>query len=210
MVYTWAAIPSNGGSRAAWGAGWNRPYSDWRGVPRRHGHLSHSRTLRHCPSRPASLSGSGVGEGISLLILSVYELVPSTTLQLEGEHGQRQENLAAFAYLDSHSRRRCSRHRHCQCRRHPRSGLICPIPVLPLSAGLLSVLSAAGASLLASPQLSTSTELSASGGPVRRQHRQTIEPTGAEQLAGSALQSATASILSTAAALLKDVRAPAA
>src|SRR6202022_1852594 len=86
---------------------------------------------------------------------------------------------------------------------------LCPIPVLPLSAKL-SVLSAATASLLAGPQLYTSTELYASGGPVGRQHRQTIEPTGAERLAGSALQSTTASILSIAAALLKDVRAPAA
>jgi hypothetical protein len=72
-----------------------------------------------------------------------------------------------------------------------------------------SVLSAAGASLPAGPQLYTSTDLHASGGPVRRQHRQTIEPTGAEPIAGTAGQSTTASILSTAAALLKDVRAPA-
>ena len=75
---------------------------------------------------------------------------------------------------------------------------------------LQSVLSAAGASLPAGPQLYTSTDLHPSGGPVRRQHRQTIEPTGAEPLAGTAGQSTTASILSTAAALLKDVRAPAA
>ena len=46
--------------------------------------------------------------------------------------------------------------------------------LLPLSARLLSVLSAAGADLLAGPQLSTSTELYASGGPIRRQHCQTI------------------------------------
>jgi hypothetical protein len=74
--------------------------------------------------------------------------------------------------------------------------------------GVLSVLSAAGASLPAGSQL-TSTELYASGGPVRRQHRQTIEPTGAELLASSAGQSTSASVLSTAA-LLKDLRAPAA
>src|SRR6516164_11060609 len=84
--------------------------------------------------------------------------------------------------------------------------------LLPLSARLLSVLSAAGASLLAGPQLSTSTELSTSGGPIERQHRQTIEPTGAEPLAGSAVQPTTTSILSlsTAAPLLKDLTAPAA
>jgi hypothetical protein len=58
---------------------------------------------------------------------------------------------------------------------------------------------------MAGPQLHSSTELSASGGPVGRQHRQAIEPAGAEPLAGSA-----ASVLSTAAALLKDARAPAA
>jgi len=75
---------------------------------------------------------------------------------------------------------------------------------------LQSVLSAAGASLPAGPQLYTSTDLHASGGPVRRQHRQTIEPTGVEPLAGTAGQSTTASILSTSAALLRDVRAPAA
>ena len=57
--------------------------------------------------------------------------------------------------------------------------------------------------LLAGTQLHTSIELSASGGPVGRQHRQTIEPAGVEPLAGSAT-----SVLSTAAALLKDVRAP--
>ena len=57
------------------------------------------------------------------------------------------------------------------------------------------------------PQLCTSTELCASGGPVGRQHRQTIEPTGAEPLAGGADEPATISILSisTAAALLMDV-----
>ena len=102
----------------------------------------------------------------------------------------------------------------CQCRRRPRrrhpfSGIICPIPVLPLSARLLSVLSAACASLLAAPRLSTSTGLFASGGPIERQHRQTIEPTGAEPLAGSAVQSTTTSVLPISTPLLKDVTAPA-
>jgi|ERR1700730_13846550 len=162
--------------------------------------------LEHCNTATPS------SRGVELAYFDRIWLVASATLQLEGEHGYRQENLAAFAPLDSHSRHR-SQHRHlvhctgaCQCRRRrPLSSLICPIPVLPLSAKL-SVLSAATASLLAGPQLYTSTELYASGGPVGRQHRQTIEPTGAEQLAGSASQPTAVSILSTAAALLKDVR----
>src|SRR5262252_7705933 len=56
------------------------------------------------------------------------------------------------------------------------------------------ILPAGGASSLAGRQLHASTDLQA----IRRQHRQTIEPTGAEPLAGGAYQS-------TAAALLKDV-----
>ena len=62
----------------------------------------------------------------------------------------------------------------------------------------------------AGPQLYTSTELCASGRPVGRQHRQTIEPTRDEPLAGSAGQPTAVSILSTAPALLKDVKASAA
>jgi hypothetical protein len=74
----------------------------------------------------------------------------------------------------------------------------------------VAILPASGASLLASPQPYTSTDLHASDGPVRRQHRQAIEPTGAEPLGGSAGQSTAASILSTTTALLKDVGALAA
>ena len=70
-----------------------------------------------------------------------------------------------------------------------------------LFAGLsrAGILPAGGASSLAGRQLHTSTDLQA----IRRQHRQTIEPTGAKPLAGGAYQS-------TAATLLKDIAALAA
>src|SRR5215472_10248497 len=191
-------------------------------------HLSSMRGRLPCPgrapsgraSRPVPLSGSGVVEGINLHILTVYGSWRSPLFGSKGEHGYRQENLAAFAFLDNRFRRRCRRHRllvdcagACQCRRrhrrgHPLSRLICPKPVLPLSAGLLSVLSAAGASLLACPQLCTSTELCATGGTVGRQHRPPIEPTGAEPLASCASLSAAAPLLSAATTLLMDVRDP--
>ena len=58
----------------------------------------------------------------------------------------------------------CAGARQCR-RRHPLFGRLCPVSVLPLSAaGLLSVLSAAGASLLAGPQLYTAINIGLNAG----------------------------------------------
>jgi len=91
-------------------------------------------------------------------------------------------------------------------------GLYAQYPYYPYPPGYYPYYPPPAPAYSPAPSYTPQPSYSPQAGPVRRQHRQTIEPPGAEPLAGSANQSTTTSILSisTAVALSNHVRPPAA